>query len=268
MPSSPWQPRIRRAEELSRLHPYAAEILSFYIHLARFQETLHRDLTVALQSPQPSLDRDLSDSELSELTPRFNNFLSVPEAHGPQPLAQLARGLRSQGEAHSRDLLHTAWLSHSAADAPQILAQAFLQPYAELLRSRATPRTLPHAHALCPFCNRKPGCGVLRQMGDGAARSLVCFFCLAEWQFPRIACPGCGEQNDKNLAVFTAQEPDNTLDHIRVDCCDTCKTYLKTIDLTKNGHAEPIVDELASASLDLWAAEHAYAKLQPNLLGM
>ena len=47
-----------------------------------------------------------------------------------------------------------------------------------------------------------------------------------------------------------------------------CKTYIKSIDLTKNGRAEPLVDELASAPLDLWAREHGYAKLQNNLLGI
>jgi FdhE protein len=101
-------------------------------------------------------------------------------------------------------------------------------------------------------------------MGDGGARSMICSFCLAEWEFRRIVCPGCGEENDKNLAVFTASE----FDYIRVECCDVCKTYIKTVDLTKNGRAEPLVDELASAPLDLWAREHGYAKLQTNLMGI
>ncbi len=152
----------------------------------------------------------------------------------------------------------------SAPDAEGLLAQAFLQPYAELLRSRALPRPVPTAYALCPFCHRKPGFGVLRQMGDGGARSMVCSFCLAEWEFRRIVCPGCAEENEKKLAVFSATE----FDYIRVECCDVCKTYIKTVDLTKDGRAEPLVDELASAPLDLWAREHGYAKLQNNLLGM
>jgi FdhE protein len=101
-------------------------------------------------------------------------------------------------------------------------------------------------------------------MGDGGSRSMVCSFCLAEWEFRRIVCPGCAEENEKKLAVFTATD----FDYIRVECCDTCKTYIKTVDLTKNGRAEPLVDELASAPLDLWAREHGYAKLQNNLLGM
>jgi FdhE protein len=101
-------------------------------------------------------------------------------------------------------------------------------------------------------------------MGDGAARSMACGFCLAEWEFRRIVCPGCGEEDSRKLPVFLAEE----FDYMRVECCDVCKTYLKSTDLTKNGHAEPLVEELASAPLDLWSRERGYTKLQPNLLGI
>jgi len=132
------------------------------------------------------------------------------------------------------------------------------------LRLRASLPPAESRYAFCLFCRRKPSVGVLRQMGEGASRSLICSFCAAEWNFRRLVCPGCGEEDDKKLPVFTASD----FDYIRVECCESCKTYLKTIDLTKNGRAEPLVDELASVPLDLWAREHGYAKLQPNLLGM
>jgi FdhE protein len=264
MKVSPWQRRIHRAQELAGQHPFAAEILGFYVHVARFQEELYRQLSRVLQSPAASVDRELAASELSELSSRFEAFLAVAEAHGPKALAELSHELHGRGKDFWSELLRAGWIAHSPSDAQGLLAHAFLQPYAELLRSRATPRSNPSAYALCPSCHRKPGFGLLRQMGDGGARSMVCSFCLAEWEFRRIVCPGCGEENDKNLAVLTASE----FDYIRVECCDTCKTYIKSVDLTKNGRAEPLVDELASAPLDLWAREHGYAKLQSNLLGM
>lgn len=133
-----------------------------------------------------------------------------------------------------------------------------------MVRLQAEKRPLHSAYAICSFCNRKPSYGVMRQMGDGAARSLVCSFCLNEWEFRRIVCPGCGEENERKLSVFAAED----FHHIRVEGCETCKTYVKTIDLTKDGHAEPLVDELASTPLDLWAGEHGYAKLHSNLLGL
>ena len=59
-----------------------------------------------------------------------------------------------------------------------------------------------------------------------------------------------------------------TLPHLRVDSCDSCRHYIKTVDLTKNGHAVPVVDELATIPLNLWAHEHGYVKLKTNLLGI
>lgn len=266
MTFSPWQRRIHRAQELAGQHSFAAEILGFYIHVARFQEDLHKQLSTTFPSAsQPeSTQTELSRDELENLSSRFEAFLSLAEAHGPKPLAELSRELRARGRDFWSELLNDGWTAHSPSDAQGLLALAFLQPYAELLRSRAGVRPASTARALCPFCNRKPCVGVLRQMGDGGARSMVCSLCLAEWEFGRIICPGCGEQNDKKLPVFTATD----FDYIRVECCEACKTYVKSVNLTKNGRAEPLVDELASAPLDLWAREHGYAKLQTNLLGI
>ena len=266
MTVSPWHQRIERAKELANQHAYAAEILGFFIPVARFQKKMYEELgaTLSRTSLSATIDAELSREELPELRSRFESFLSVVEAHAPQQLAQQSRALRSRGKDFWAELLGSAWITLSPSDAEGFLAQAFLQPYAGLLRSSAPSRRAIHRYAICPFCNRKPVVGVLRQMGEGAARSLVCGFCLNEWEFRRIVCPGCGEENDQKLPVFTTSD----FDYIRVECCDTCKTFIKSVDLTRNGHAEPIVDELAAAPLDLWAHDRGYAKLQYNLLGM
>jgi FdhE protein len=266
MKVSPWQRRIHRAQELAAQHSFTTEILGLYVHVAVFQEAMHGRLDAAIprSTVSISIQNELGGIELEYLSSQFDSFLAVAETHGPRALAELSRELRGRGKDFWADLLSAAWSSHTPSGAQHLLAYAFLQPYAEWLRSQAQPRPVSTAHALCPFCNRKPGLGVLRQMGDGGARSMTCSFCLAEWEFRRIVCPGCGEENDKALPVYTAKE----FHAIRVECCDNCKTYIKSIDLTKDGRAEPLVDELASAPLDLWAREHGYAKLQFNLMGM
>ena len=116
----------------------------------------------------------------------------------------------------------------------------------------------------CPFCGQKPVAAVLRPEGDGGKRFLLCSHCLTEWEFRRLLCPDCGEENHQKLPVYTVEE----YPHIRIEACDTCRVYLKSIDLTRNGLAVPKVDELASVSLDLWAKEKGYTKLQPNLFGL
>jgi formate dehydrogenase maturation protein FdhE len=49
---------------------------------------------------------------------------------------------------------------------------------------------------------------------------------------------------------------------------DGCQSYIKTVDLTKDRRAVPLVDELATIPLNSWATEHGYLKLQNNFLGI
>jgi FdhE protein len=116
---------------------------------------------------------------------------------------------------------------------------------------------------VCPLCGSRPLLGVLRVEGDSGKRFLLCSFCSQEWEFRRIHCPTCGEQAEDKLPVYVAEQ----LPHIRVEACDTCKFFLTGVDLTKDGHAIPLVDDLAAIPLSLWAHEHGYSRLQPNLLG-
>jgi FdhE protein len=178
---------------------------------------------------------------------------------------QVARDLRHSDSNLHADLLDRCWTNiDSPADPAEFLVQAFLQPYAEFIRSRVPLHLEIYSAPLCPFCNRKPALGILRQQGDAGRRNLLCGFCLTEWEFRRVVCPGCGQEDHAKLPVYTA----DSFPYIRVECCDACQTYIKSIDLTKNGLAVPLVDELASIPLNLWAQEHRYAKLQLNLLGM
>ena len=288
-----WQRRIRRAENLAAKHPFAAEILGFYIHTARFQEGLHQRLERASRDAVKSSAAGDSSAGVPPAVPSassgqaewasrplsgqrdagatrtllasFPQFLSLVEEHGPARLARLAHDLRNSNPNSWTDLFTECWTHNDSPTDPQeFLVLAFLQPAAEFARSQAHLQLDGYTHPLCPFCNRKPASGVLRQQGDGGRRSLLCGFCLTEWEFRRVVCPGCGQEDNAKLPVYTAEE----LPYIRVECCDTCQTYIKSIDLTKNGLADPLVDELASIPLSLWAQEHGYAKLYPNLLGM
>jgi FdhE protein len=262
-----WQKRIQRAEFLADQHPFAKEILRFYIHLARFQEDLYTRLEKASLDERASV---AGPPELPELLASFPKFLRVVEKRGPSVSAKTAQDLARRPTAAWGDLLNHAWergfqsSADRAIDPDEFLATSFLQPYAEFVRTRAPLQFEGYTHSLCPFCSRKPGLAVLRPLGEGARRNLLCGFCLCEWEFRRIVCAGCGEENHAKLPVFTAEE----FPYIRVECCETCHTYLKSIDLSKNGLAEPVVDELAAVPLDLWAQEHGFAKLRPNLLGM
>lgn len=244
-----WDRRIERANELAAAHPYAAEGLRFYARIAGFQKSLYGGLKPGAGSLRGRL-------ELSVLLPWFPPFLSLIADIAPPPLARSAAELRS-------DVLEEFWRNGEQPTAAEaLIAWTFLQPYAEHLADQTGPAETQAA--LCPLCSRRPQVGVLRQLGDGAKRSLICSLCATEWEYRRIVCPACGEENVDKLPVYVAEE----LDYIRVEACDTCRCYIKTIDLTKNGRAVPVVDELAAIPLSLWAAENEYTKWSPNLLGL
>lgn len=247
-----WDRRIERADELASAHPFAVEVLRFYQRVATFQKGLYWYLP------------ESSESDLDVILPKFPEFLSEIEAAAPEPIARSAREWVTRETDRSRELLAFHWRSASSGDNPEaLLAWLFLQPYAERLAD-ATGVDKKNVSTLCPFCSRKPVAGVLRPEGDGAKRSLICSMCATEWSVGRILCPACGEEDVEKLAIYTADQ----FGHVRVEACDTCGCYVKTIDLTKNGRAVPVVDELATIPLNLWAREHHYTKIQENILGI
>jgi FdhE protein len=263
-----WQRRIARAEELRTQYSFAAEILRFYVAIARFQGKIFREMQ---EGRVLAGDRELGSEAFARPLPpevcrQFEPFLLVVEQNGPDSLREAARELRSSGENSHAELLSAFWNACEVGALPagpsDFFARAFLQPCAERIRALVTLHGNGPEPYVCPYCARKPGFGVLRPLGDGGQRSLVCSFCLAEWKFRRIVCPGCGEENHAKLPVYTAEE----LNHVRVEACDSCRTYIKTVDMTKSGRAEPVVDEMASVPLDLWAQKQGYTKLQTNLM--
>jgi formate dehydrogenase accessory protein FdhE len=267
MTPNPWTQRVKRAEQLAGMYPFASQILDFYLKIARFQGDLYQRLEAASDSCPQAQSNQASPPELKEVVASFPEFLALIEQHAPEQLARYARDIRETPDPARTELLNDFWSGTPASESAPLTdfpMRAFLQPYAEFVRRRSGLQWEHHTHSVCPFCGRKPCVGVLRQQGDGGSRSLICSFCLAEWQFRRILCPACGEENHANLPVFTANE----MDYVRVECCDTCKSYVKTVDLTKNGLADPVVDEIAAIPLDLWAQERGYSKLQSNLLQM
>ena len=263
MNRSKWDRRIERAGALAAAHPFAAEVLQFYKRMAVFQQTLYSDGAGACGNASGK------DLQVHLLLPKFAEFLSTVETCAPQPIAQSARDLNGQGTERWQDLLTSFWrtapeFEPSPGHPEVLLAWIFLQPQAEYLADHNGHISRQETLAVCPFCLGKPIVGVLRPEGDGAKRSLICSMCATEWAFGRIICPACGEETVEKLAVYTASQ----FEHVRVEACDTCRRYIKTVDLTKNGHAVPVVDELATMPLNLWAQEHGYVKLQPNLLGI
>jgi len=255
---SEWERRIARARELAAVHESVAALLRFYITVLTAQQVLYQALSVDAWHASGALERDLP-----RLRPLAAALVRAIAPDASAPLAVRADELLD-GPSTLDDVLLAWWQSPSDRE---FFPKAALQPYAQWLADNAIPlaRGLVRAGNRCPTCGGLPQVSVLTSTtdADNGGRSLVCATCLSSWPFRRVVCAACGEEDDRRLSYFHTAD----LDHLRVDACESCRSYVKTVDLARLGVAVPLVDEIAGAPLDAWARDRGYAKVELNLLG-
>jgi FdhE protein len=149
---------------------------------------------------------------------------------------------------------------------PDYISRALLQPYAEVLRARKVDPDRVHSRGHCPFCGGTAWISSRKSSPDSESgfRYLGCSLCGLEWNFGRINCPACGEEDPYKLPIFQS-DAHNT---VRLETCETCRRYVKSIDLTLDARPIPAVDDLVSLSMDLWAAEEGYTRIEPGMAGI
>jgi formate dehydrogenase accessory protein FdhE len=279
---STWDARIARARELASTRPAARDLLMFYAALVEYQRGL---------AASAGNDEAFEVERLIEAIPGFLDWL---RQHGRSELVATveidavasalrlkssdSRSLHADAEfmasaLSSTDAVKTgvgvaSGFSRKAAavvenPATLFVVESLLQAFAERFVLADAPNQ-GSTSMRCPRCAALPVAAVLREEGHGAKRSLLCAICLHEWECLRLVCPACGEQNFDKLPVYTAEQ----FGHVRIDGCDSCHHYIKTIDLTKDGLAVPCVDDIASVSLDLWARERGYTRVKGNVFGI
>ena len=258
-----WPKQIERADELAAESSGSKELLTFYAQLLRAQERIYESLRSRKDwLPSGDLEQDLS--VVRSLT---NELFETVARHGPESLsAEATVLLNGDSDVVTNELLDY-WRSPSDT---QFFAKSILQPYARWLAETntiPTGRELAGGERTCPFCGGLPQLSFLQSKESNAEsgnRDLLCATCLSSWEFRRIVCANCGEERPAKLGYFHTP----MFDHVRIEACDSCQHYLKAIDLTRFGHAVPLVDDVYSAPLDLWAREHGYAKIELNLVGL
>ena len=272
-PSPPIAARISRAWQLARERAATADLLTFYGDLAEFQQSLLSDTSRVIRHPHAHFDEAL---DAHAAAPLMRGLLRWLEKRPQQGLAGVAQSLKARTATEWAPLLDSYWRRGGVSlpnedEIEQFVLEALLQPFAEAvaLAGRESHKEITEFREEdsqrpqhCPVCGGHPIVATLRERGHGARRSLVCGFCLTDWPTPRVVCPFCEEGNFEALLIYRAEEfPD-----VRIDACRSCQKYIKTLDLTVNGAAIHVVDDLASLALDLWAAGREYRKARPNLL--
>jgi formate dehydrogenase maturation protein FdhE len=190
----------------------------------------------------------------------------------PPPLADAGRALVDLPEGERERLLE-AWMDDPGlldarvafwvcvAAAPLLeLAAASVEP----------PRREQWTGAACPICGGPPQVSVIaEESGEfmaGSPRYLVCSRCASWWAFPRATCVSCAEDDSRRLLPYVEEG----MPCVRVDSCEVCGGYIKTFDLRERAARDvvPLVDDVATLTLDLWAHQQGLRRPALSLAGV
>ena len=217
----------------------------------------------------PLLDLDAAAGPvMAELDLAVDSLLAAV----PEPLAAAGRTLAAWSGRERRELVE-AWLDDpSLVDpVPGFWVRVAASP---LLETAAVGAAIPSSEqwrgVACPVCGGQAQVSVIaEESGEflgGSPRSLVCGRCASWWSFPRAVCAVCGEEDPRNLGTYFVEGQGV----VRVDACDTCHGYVKTFDLREAGGLDivPLVDDVATLTLDLWAGEQGLVRPSASLAGV
>lgn len=94
--------------------------------------------------------------------------------------------------------------------------------------------------------------------GNDQFRHLRCGRCGADWEYRRLVCIYCSNENVKTLGKLYA---DDQRQQMHAQVCDNCKGYLKVINAFSPNPPEMLaVQDLATLHLDFIAQKHGYAR--------
>jgi FdhE protein len=127
-----------------------------------------------------------------------------------------------------------------------------LHAHAEMLKAQIDLKKWLRGY--CPICGSPPHMSQFKAEGQ---RYYTCSFCGFEWPGERLKCPFCENSDHTKLHYFYAEGDEA----YRVDLCDACNQYIKTVDSRKLDYEPDLgMEDIVSIHLDILAAEKGFKR--------
>jgi FdhE protein len=200
--------------------------------------TLACNSAPGLSSSARTLKKEINASSL-QLKNLFDSIITGQDS----ALHELAKGI----DIPEKDLVFFGYLSI----APAVRTCAMqLEAYLDAMPD--------FQKGYCPVCGNLPDLAFLKEDGT---RHLKCCFCSHEWKTSRMGCIFCGNNDQKSQHYFFSDEEKE----YRVNLCDNCRSYIKTVDLRQMNRAfYPPLEQIATIHLDMIAQEKGYINSGQN----
>jgi FdhE protein len=127
-----------------------------------------------------------------------------------------------------------------------------LHAHAEMLKDQINLKQWLRGY--CPICGSRP---LMSEFNAEGQREYLCSFCGFEWPGERLKCPFCENSDHTKLHYFYAEGDEA----YRVDICDACNQYIKTVDSRKLDYEPDLgMEDIVTIHLDILASEKGFKR--------
>jgi len=267
---------LKTIEEHKKASPHYKELMDMLEEIMILRETFRRKLKkdifqvnekfveAKLAGELPLVDFTSGEYDLTEPQQYFLALLEIAEKMNPGETKDIVKDLQD-GRLDFGDMVRESFAPLEIEEAEGEEDETFdliaffveesMRPALEILVEKFgdTIHKSKWSEGYCPVCGKEPKIGEIRE--EEGYRFLYCTQCGIEWNYMRVKCPFCGNEEQKTLAYFTVEGDER----YRVDVCDNCKRYIKTVDFrSTNEKADLEVEDIATIHLDMLANEEGY----------
>jgi FdhE protein len=273
-----------RAGQLKEKRPGYGAVLDFYVLVRESQAASRTSMRVSAVKVNrdrkrlppgkgfPLVEKGDLPIDLESSGNLFHSLCRLASAANPHMAAQVEKIDRNllNGTLDLEALLAENWneqmIGQAAADlgldshALLFLVASSAKPSIEAAREQLC-RDLDletWRKSCCPVCGSRPTLSLLK--GDAGMRYSLCSYCGCEWRIDRLSCPVCGGRDQDSLEYFHGEGEEAC----RMDLCDACRHYIKTIDYRILEESDPCLEDLATLHLDVLAVQKGYRRSVPN----
>ena len=273
-----------RVQQLKAKRPGYAEMLDFYVEVREAQAKSKTSLKMGPLKPQkewkdppsekgvPLVQKEDFPVEPEAAISLFQTLCRIGKTANPHLAGQvekIEKALRDN-QMDLKELLAGGGKEETVEQVAvdrgldkqvlSFLTQNSIRPSIEAgreqLRGELDPETWRKSH--CPVCGSLPSLNLL--LGEGGKRYSLCSYCGYQWRIDRLFCAVCGNKEQGALKYFYGEGEEAC----RIDLCDKCHHYIKTIDYRNLEASDPSLEDLATLHLDVLAVQKGYKRSVPN----
>jgi FdhE protein len=276
---------LERAQQLKEKRPGYAAVIDFYVQLRELQAASQASVQVGAVGIKREW-RDLRAEEGLPLIAKedfpvdieasiclFRSLCRLGRAANPHMAAEVEKIEQALAESYldPKELV-TAGGREPAIERAAVGRGLDKQVLSFLIRSSIRPSIEAGTEKLCgeldleswrksycPVCGSLPALSLLK--GEGGMRYSLCSYCGCQWRIDRLSCSVCGNKEQGSLQYFCAEGEEA----YRIDLCDNCHHYIKTIDYRSLEESDPSLEDLTTLHLDVVATQKGYTRAVPNV---